>query len=135
MRATVRSKAFRSIVAAAVVVTAGAGLVRAAGLLDGRRFKVEDGEKGKPKAEDDELVFAAGTLRSKACDTYGFKAGAYKATTKSGVIAFEAVTASAKEGQIRWSGTVTGDRIEGRYVWTKAGQADIEYWLKGQAVK
>ena len=42
---------------------------------------------------------------------------------------------SPKEGTIRWKGTVTGDHVEGTYVWTKAGQADIEYWLKGQALK
>ena len=120
-------------VAGAVLVALGAGMASAGEPLDGRRFGAEVGEKGKPKAEKDEIVFASGKLHSKACDAYGFGSGAYKATAKDGVTTFEAETTSAKEGKIRWKGTVKGDVIEGSYVWTKAGQADIEYWLKGRA--
>ena len=43
---------------------------------------------------------------------------------------FDADTASAKEGKMHWHGTVRGDRVEGTYVWTKAGQASVEGWFK-----
>jgi hypothetical protein len=38
---------------------------------------------------------------------------------------------SAKEGKNHWKGTVKGNAIEGTQVWTKAGQAPIEYWFRG----
>lgn len=124
-------------VAAVALALSPLGTARASagGVLDGKSFKVEAGEKGKAKAEDDEVRFAGGLFHSRGCDPYGFEPGPYKATTKDGVTSFEAVTVSPKEGKIAWKGTVKGDRIEGTYVWTKAGQADIEYWLKGLAVK
>jgi len=125
----------RMAVVGSALLAFGAGLAAASEGLDGRWFKVEVGEKGKPKAEDDEITFTAGKLHSKACDPYGFGSGAYKATVKDGVTSFEAETTSAKEGKIRWKGTVKGDLVEGLYVWTKAGQADIEYWLKGSIAK
>jgi hypothetical protein len=46
------------------------------------------------------------------------------------VTTFDADTASAKEGKMHWHGTVRGDRVEGTYVWTKAGQAPVEGWFK-----
>ena len=52
-----------------------------------------------------------------------------------GGTAFEAVTRSPKEGEIRWKGTVKGDRLEGTFVWKKKGQADIEYWTKATLKK
>ena len=135
MRRTFVVTMWKATVSAAVVLALGMAVARAVGPLDGRTFKVESGEKGKAKAEDDEISFAAGAFHSKACDPYGFESGPYKTTAKDGVTTFEAETSSAKEGRIRWKGTVKGDRIEGTYVWTKAGQADIEYWFKGQATK
>jgi uncharacterized protein YdeI (BOF family) len=130
-----RSSATAALLAVVVTLCAGAAIAAPGGPLDGRKFKAESGEKGKAKAEDDEISFSGGLFHSKGCDTYGFKAAAYKAATKDGVTTFTAETVSPKEGTIRWKGTVTGDRVDATYVWTKAGQADIEYWLKGQALK
>jgi len=135
MRRSIGNEVTRMAVAGAVLLALGASVAAAGEGLDGRWFKVEVGEKGKPKAEDDQISFTAGKLHSKACDPYGFGSGAYKATVKDGVTSFEAETTSAKEGKIRWKGTVKGDLVEGLYVWTKAGQADIEYWLKGRIAK
>jgi hypothetical protein len=36
---------------------------------------------------------------------------------------------------MRWQGTLRGDRLEGTAVWKKAGQADIEYWVKATLKK
>jgi hypothetical protein len=109
--------------------------VEAAGLLDGKTFVGESGEKGKAKGEAEEIVFKDGTLRSTPCDKYGFGAAPYKASKGEGGISFEAVTVSAKEGKIQWKGRISGDSLEGTFVWTKAGQADIAYWTKGTLKK
>jgi hypothetical protein len=105
--------------------------------LDGKTFAGESGEKGKPAmAEKDTIRFAGGRFHSLACDAYGFGDGAYTATAAGdGSVRWTAETTSPKEGRIQWQGTVKGDRIEATYVWTKAGQKPIEYWLKGAAQK
>lgn len=105
--------------------------------LDGKTFLGEWGEKGKPaKAEKDTTHFEKGRFRSDACNPYGFGDGAYTATAAAdGSVRWTAETTSAKEGKIEWKGTVKGDAIEGTYVWTKSGQAPIEYWMKGTAKK
>ena len=121
------------LLAASLLV--GVSPLRAGEVLDGRTFVVETAEKGKPKSETDELSFAAGRFRSKACDPYGFATAPYRAVTKDGATSFEAETASAKEGRIRWQGTVKGELAEGTYVWSKSGQADIAYWFKGKLRK
>jgi hypothetical protein len=103
----------------------------AKGTLDGKVFTVDSAEKGKTSTEKDDVDFANGKLHSKGCDQWGFGAGAYKTDGNK----FEADTTSAKEGKIHWSGTVVGDKIEGTYVWTKAGQKPIEYGFKGTLKK
>jgi hypothetical protein len=105
-----------------------------AATLDGKSFVGESAEKGKTKTDKDTLKFAAGRFRSQACDTYGFGDAPYVATTApDGSISWTAETASAKEGKIQWKGKVRGDKLEGTYVWIKAGQAPIEYWVKGSS--
>ncbi len=105
-----------------------------AATLDGKAFTGESGEKGKTKTDKDTLTFANGRFRSLACDAYGFGDAPYVATTApDGTIAWTAETASAKEGKIQWKGKVKGDKLEGTYVWIKAGQAPIEYWMKATA--
>jgi hypothetical protein len=113
----------------------GAPPAGAAGLLDGKTFVGESGEKGKAKGEAEEIVFQDGTLRSKPCDKYGFGAAPYKATKGEAGISFEAETVSPKEGKIHWKGRINRDNLEGTFVWTKAGQADIEYWAKATLKK
>ncbi|MDQ6893799.1 MAG: hypothetical protein M3167_14100 [Acidobacteriota bacterium] len=102
-----------------------------AATLDGKTFAGESAEKGKTKMDKDTVTFAGGRFRSQACDAYGFGDAPYVATTApDGSISWSAETASAKEGKIQWKGKVKGDKLEGTYVWIKAGQAPIEYWMK-----
>ena len=106
-----------------------------AATLDGRTFAGESAEKGKKKMEKDAVTFTGGRFRSKACDAFGFGDAPYVATTApDGTIHWTAETASAKEGKIQWKGTVKGGELYGTYVWIKAGQAPIEYWIKASAV-
>ena len=107
-----------------------------AGTLDGKTFVAETAAKGKTKGDKDTLTFDKGRVRSTACDAYGFEDAPYVATTaQDGSISWTAETASAKEGKIQWKGSVKGDKLDGTYVWIKAGQAPIEYWMKGTAKK
>jgi len=108
----------------------------AAGVLDGKTFVAESGEQGK-KAEGpkDEVLFRDGKLHSAGCDPYGFADGPYTTMTHSDGTMFHAVTQSAKEGKIEWSGMVRGETIEANYVWSKPGQKPITYWLKGTLKK
>ena len=100
------------------------------GALDGKSFATLLGDKGKPGSEGEVITFKDGKFHSKACDGFGFGDGAYTAKTSGGVTTFEADTQSAKEGKMHWRGTVSGDRVEGTYVWTKAGQPPVEGWFK-----
>lgn len=119
-----------------LLLLAGLAAAPAGGPLDGKTFVAETGEKGKPaQKETDTLQFAAGRFHSLACDPYGFAEAPYTAAMQDGVLRWQAETTSPKEGKIRWSGTVRGDLLAGTYTWTKAGQAPIEYWLRGTLKK
>lgn len=106
------------------------------GVLDGRKFVGQTGEKGKTKTDQDVVQFAAGRFHSTACDRYGFGQAPYEATmSEDGTVDWKAQTTSPKEGKIEWKGTVKGDALEGTFVWTKSGQRPIEYWIKAAAQK
>jgi len=108
----------------------------AAGALDGKTFTVESWVKGKKATEPkDELSFADGKLHSVGCDQFGFTASAYTTTDEKGATKFQSTATSEKEGKIEWSGMVKGDAVEGKYVWSKTGQAPIEYAFKGTLKK
>jgi len=100
------------------------------GVLDGKTFAGEMGEAGKDKGDKDELIFKDGKFSSAACEQYGFGDAPYTATVSGDTTTFEAETVSAKEGKMKWSGTVTGDKLEGTLTWYKEGQAPAEYWFK-----
>ncbi len=102
------------------------------GALDGMTFVGEGGEKGKKADTKDVIKFKKGKLHSEACDVYGFDKGKYTTTKSGDATMFEAETVSKKEGKIQWKGSVKGDMMEGTYIWTKAGQAAIEYVFKGK---
>jgi hypothetical protein len=112
----------------------------AKGVLDGKTFVGETGEKGgktgAAKTEKDTLHFANGKFHSVACDPYGFTEAPYTATTAAdGSVQWTSEATSSKEGKILWKGTVKGDSLTGTFTWTKAGQAPIEYWVKAAAQK
>lgn len=104
------------------------------GALDGKTFSGEMGEKGK-KGDGDELIFKDGKFSSAACEKYGFGDAPYTATVSGDTTTFEADTVSAKEGKMKWTGTVTGDKLDGTVMWYKEGQAPVEYWFKTELKK
>jgi hypothetical protein len=111
------------------------------GVLDGKTFVVETGEKGKSGGDKDTLTFKDGNFRSAGCDQYGFGDGAYTSSVKGDSIQFEAVTTSPTKGKMTWKGTVTGDKIEVAYVWVdashwyKSNPKPLEKWAKGELKK
>jgi hypothetical protein len=120
-----------AMVVAGALATGGAASAKG-GALDGKSFTATVGEKGKTTGDADVVTFKDGKFHSSACDPYGFGDGSYTAKTSGGVTTWEADTASGKEGKMHWRGTVSGDTIDGSYVWTKKGQAPVEGWLKSK---
>lgn len=101
----------------------------AAGALDGKTFAiVSKSSEGETK---DSLTFKDGTFDSLDCQQWGFTAASYVATPEGAGHKFVVTTKSEKEGQMVWEGTVDGDKISGKTVWTKEGQAPIEYTFEG----
>jgi len=85
------------------------------GELDGKAFVMpEEGKK-------DVLTFDNGKFHSALCDKYGFGKGDYTTARTTDGTSFKAETASAREGNMVWSGVVKGDSLEGSYTWTKKG--------------
>jgi hypothetical protein len=109
------------------------------GLLDGKVFVADAGEKGKPADEkNDVITFQDGTFHSSVCDQWGYGKGQYKAVAEGDMINFETETLSPKDGRLVWKGTVKGDTIEGLFThyrkptWWRKNPVPIEHWLKGK---
>lgn len=106
------------------------------GLLDGKVFSGPTGKMGKDANETDELRFENGKLYSVGCADWGFDWGDYSTKVEGDNIGFEAVTTSPKNGKIVWSGTVSGNKIDATYIWTKKswyGERKQEKWFKEKA--
>jgi hypothetical protein len=103
------------------------------GLLNGKTFAVEMIEKGKQEGQHDSFRFRKGKFHSTACDRYGFGTGKYRASREGDTISFEVETVSKKEGKLNWKGTVKGGMVEGTAIWTKGGQAPMEYTFHGKS--
>ena len=102
------------------------------GTLDGKTFVGQVGKKGKRSGDKDQFVFTGGTFRSTACDAYGFGPAEYIATVNGDAITFEANAVSVKEGTMKWSGTIQGERVTGTTRWSKPGKKPAEYWFNGK---
>ena len=100
--------------------------------LDGKSFVGQIGKKGEKSGDKDELIFKDGKIHSKACEKYGFGQAFYTAKAGEGSTAFAAETRSAKEGMMKWKGTVTGGTVTATVVWSKPGQAPQEFWYRGK---
>jgi hypothetical protein len=128
------SKVRRRVVSLAAVLlilsAAPAGAEKMA--LDGATFVGTMTEKGKTKADQDQLVFKDGKFRSTMCDAYGFTEALYAVSRSGDSTDFESEAHSPKEGTMKWKGTAKGDTIEGTAVWIKKGQADMYYDFKGK---
>jgi hypothetical protein len=91
--------------------------------LDGFVFEASivrrDGEAGPAEPLIDRLTFDGGQFSSRICERYGFVPGAYWVRGEPGAIEFHAVLHSPTDGTMEWTGTVTGDALEGTMRWTR----------------
>jgi hypothetical protein len=118
-----------------VIVWNGKSAISQEGVLDGKTFVGEVGEKGKKNGDKDTFTFKDGKFHSKACDPYGFGDGVYTATVNGDTTTIQVETVSAKEGKMEWTGTVKGDTFDGTLTWHKGNKAPKEYWFKGESKK
>ena len=109
------------------------------GLLDGKVFIADAGEKGKAADEkNDVITFRDGRFHSSICDQWGYNKGLYKASAEGQAISFETETVSEKDGRLVWKGTIQSDTIEGVFThyrksgWFRKNPAPIEHWFKGK---
>jgi hypothetical protein len=121
-----KTRLMAGVFAFLVAVAAWAGK----GKLDGKTYKVTVTETSKSSFADT-LTFKNGTFDSSECRQYGFKPTVYAGDGAT----FTVTAKSDKEGTTEWSGTIKGDSIEGKMVWTKAGQAPINYSFSGTTAK
>jgi hypothetical protein len=105
-------------------------------LLDGRRFEGVVLESGKTSGDADTLSFDKGLFHSTACDRYGYGDGPCRTRAAGdGLVAFEAETESAQCGQLRWSGTVRGEKLDGTLTMVRGGQPAGEKWVVAGEIK
>jgi len=105
-------------------------------VLDGTSWKldVEPDSMTKDKGEKqfkETLTFADGNV-SLSAPKVGFEASPYS-VTKNGEkdFTFKAERASTGEGNSVWTGTVHGDDVDGKMIWTKNDGAVLTYTFKG----
>lgn len=101
--------------------------------LEGKTFVGEIAKKGETQADPDTFTFKDGTFHSSGCDAYGFKPSPYKVEKTGDAWSFTAECTSPKEGSMSWKGSVKGSAFSGTAVWTKPGQAPIEYTFNAAA--
>lgn len=106
--------------------------------LDGKTFTVELTIKDakKPKPEADELNFKSGKFTSKMMKTESqFKPGEYTVVVDSSsserVITFECDIKNGDDEVIHWTGTITGDTIEGTATLSKKEKIKKTYAFSG----
>lgn len=105
-------------------------------ILSGKIFTIElvaQGGKKEAKPEGDEISFKADKFTSKLMKTENeFSSAPYTVTESSGVITFESESKNKSEDVLKWTGTITGEAVEGTAVWTtKKGKTKKEYNFTG----
>lgn len=112
-------------------------------ILGNKIYEVEliaQGGKKASEPEKDEISFKGGKLVTKMLQTdFEFEAAPYTVTVDSTnmvegkpTISFEAESKNTADEPMKWTGTVTGETIEGTVVWTgKKGKVKKEYIFTG----
>jgi hypothetical protein len=114
-----------------LAVIAPAPVMAQASSLEGKTFEGVILEKGKTRGDADTLVFRNGKFRSSACDKYGFNEAPYKVSADGSLMRFEAVTESARDGKLEWTGYMSGNKLYATSVWVRSGKAPIEHLYVG----
>ncbi len=102
-----------------------------AGELDGTQWKMRpEGWRGIFLFwQTDTLKFDAGKFESTGCIPYGFMSGPYDSKREGNKVIWSATQMSSKGEKMEWQGTLSADRLEGSYKWTKSdGKTKIIQW-------
>ncbi len=120
----------------AVLLCTGAMAEERVAVLDGTSWKVDvepdNMAQGKGEKQFKEtLTFADGNITVSA-PKVGFEATPYS-VSKAGEkdFTFKASRTSAGEGNSVWTGTVQGNNLEGKLIWTKNDGSVLTYTFKG----
>lgn len=99
--------------------------------LNGKHYAITISTGGKVDGTE-VFSFTDKTAESDECLKYGFAASEYTCSPAAdGSLQFATTMTSSQEGRMDWKGTVGPDRISGSFVWSKPGQADINYTFEG----
>ena len=94
-------------------------------------YYVRQGKTAIEKQFKETLTFADGSV-SLSAPKVGFEASPYS-VSKAGEKdwTFKAERTSAGEGSSVWTGTVHGNELNGKLIWTKNDQSILTYTFKG----
>jgi hypothetical protein len=101
--------------------------------IEGTTWKIHVTPDGDGKAFDDTISFKGGKFRSVEFAKRGFKEVNYDDDTRKGGLSnFKAVQTSDKEGEAKWSGTITAVDMRGELVLTKKDGSTVNYTFQGE---
>jgi hypothetical protein len=105
-------------------------------VLDGTSWKVEvkPDSMAKDKGEQEfkeTLTFADGNVSLSAAKVGGAPSPYTVSKTGEKDMTFKADRSSAGEGSSTWTGTVHGNDVEGKLIWTKNDGAVLTYTFRG----
>ncbi len=105
-----------------------------AGELDGTQWKMRpEGWRGVLLFwQTDTLKFDAGKFESTACTPYGFMPGPYDSKREGDKVVWSATQTNNKGEKMEWQGTLSRDRLEGSYTWTKRNGKTMTIWWKAK---
>lgn len=99
--------------------------------LENRVFAIDNYANDKKDSSED-LIFKNQLLEGSECGQWGFVPSAYTTENMAdGSIKFGSVMSSPNEGTMVWEGSVKNKSIEGKIVWSKTGQADVNIVFSG----
>lgn len=100
--------------------------------LNGKQFEVEFTPGDSSTREV--ITFAKGQFESPGCYAWGFSAAPYQAYMLDGQTHFQSLYTSEKEGKMLFYGVIDKGVVTGTQFWTKEGQADMYYMMRGKAL-
>jgi len=108
-------------------------------VLEGKSFQGEIGILGEPAHATDLVIFNDGQFISKNCqERCGYTSGDYWIRGNENQLNVKALTPClTADATILWEGTITGDQIEGKFIWTNNRwywTFEKEFWFKGKLV-
>ena len=127
-----------SIACAADSASQSTALRVSSAILDGYRFRTQTFDRHGVARTEDRLVFNNGKFASDNCMRLGFGESPYWIRIEGDRVHFLSETTSPSHGTMVWKGTITGDRIEATYRWTKERwywTLRREYQIRGHRIK